>query len=51
MAKVYTALTILKILDLNKCNNNNMNKRCMRKFRITYYSIISDLAAYKLMVD
>lgn len=48
MVKEYTASTILKILDLNKCNNVKMNKRCMREFRITYYSITSDLAAYKL---
>lgn len=50
MVKVYTALTILKILDLYKCNNT-LNKGCIRTLRLTYYSIISDLVAYKLRLN
>lgn len=50
MVKVYTALTILNILDLYKCNNT-LNKGCIRTLRLTYYSIISDLVAYKLRLN
>lgn len=47
MVKVYIVLIIFNILDLDKCNNIKMNKRCMREFRIIYYSIIFDLVVYK----